>query len=187
MSQPNGAPEHVVAPNQYQYEAFAALLQHHEFVGATIPEHELSWALPAMVNMGRVALANEDFAEYQNWERHLSSFVDALQPRTDMTFTREQFYSHVAELRFFGAAAGDTRSSDLLHGMLYEDGTDALDAVLRLCAEHDVAPDAWINQHTATAEERNRAWITYLTSRRFHASEQGRDLTVAEQRSAGAM
>jgi hypothetical protein len=137
--------------------------------------------------MGRVALAHEDLAEFRAWESHVSEFVDGLQVRPNLTFTRPQFYRHVAEMRFFGAQGGDVQAADDLHTMLDAGGTEALNAVLNLCAQHDVIPDLWIDQHTTTDEERAAAWQTYTFRKRYNAERVGDKMPVAELRRPGAV
>jgi hypothetical protein len=173
-------------PGQYAYDAFVHVVQHREVAPDTIREDDIAFALTGMVALGRVALSREDVGAYREWEGHTARFVDGLQDR-EMGYVPGQFYREVARIRFFGAAAGDIQAADKLHDMLDKDDSYGLDTVMDLCAEHDVMPDAWINQHTETNDRSAGAWATYLRRRRTYAAEHGQELTPADLRTAGSM
>jgi hypothetical protein len=176
---PGQPPAYAVAPNQYEYEVFADVAQHAELTGAAIEESDIGWALPAIVGLGRVALANDNLYEFRMWEWHAATFIDELYDREGLASDPAQYNRHLAEMRFFGAQGGDATAADALHEMIDEGGTQELHTVVGLCAEHDILPDGWIAQHAQSAEARAAAWATYAFRKRFVAQQTG-DMVATE-------
>jgi|GEM_PF-3373022 len=178
----SSTPSFIVSPDQYTVEALAPVVNHPDMSGATIGEMDITLGLHGLVAMGRVALAHEDLDEYALWHDYTVGFVDDIQLRTDMDNMADQFYTSLAELRLFGAAAGDMNAAKSLHDMLDADTNNAyLTRIVDLCAQHDITPNAWIAQHAATPDDMASAWSVYLARRRIERRRNGPQLTDTDQ------
>lgn len=189
MSSPveGGPTEFGVAPNQYTVGALEPLLARPELAGHTVDERSVVHVLPGFVYMARVALQHRDLGTYVDWGQRAKDFVDALQIRGTQVYEVTQHYAHVSRLYFFGVMHGNVDAANQLHDFLDAvQAREPFNAVLRLCAEHEVTPTAWIARHAPDPNDRARAWGTFLQTKRMRAEEQGRDLTPEELTEPGA-
>ena len=166
--------EYVLAPDLHAPDALAPLVDHPELVGATVDPEEANHVLRGIVMLGRVALARNDVDSYRVWANRSANFVDELQFRNLHGYIPTQYYARVSDLDFFGAMHGEGAATDRLHARF--DGVnsgESFRSFLYMCAEHDVNPDAWIEQHAGTPDRRIAAWSAYMMSKRMRAERSG--------------
>ncbi len=179
-------PEFALPPDLYRLADMQTVVGHPDLRGATAVDHEVQMVLPAFVSLGRVAIAEGDNEAYDAWLEHTETFVREVQqqPSSDVP---EQHDQSIAALQFYGAIHGRTDVADRLHDMLAtREDTYGMNSIVRLCAENDTNPRAWIERHLDTADKRAQAWKDYFGMKRVHAEDKGQEFTTEEMRIPGS-
>lgn len=180
-------PDYVPEPGQYRVEDLQPILTHEELIDLDcIDTIEAAKALTCFVGLGRVALSEGDHQAYDAWMAHTTSFVDRLQDDPDLS-RPEEYEKFITRLQFHGVAQGRHDMEDKLHDALSQTADRrAIVEIVELCAQYQVNPSTWIEQHVPDPDDKAGVWNKFFEQKQAEAREAGRELTPEEWREPGS-